>query len=77
MKIIIKIVKKSNDNIWENQTASINFKSLHTRKHKDSTYNNIVNNNNNEIELSEICNAMKTNSMNQSCDRNYENQVNS
>ena len=36
MKIIIRIVKKSNDNIWENQATSISFKSFHSNKLKES-----------------------------------------
>ncbi len=49
MKIIMRIIKKSNDNIWENQTNSKNFTSFHSKKQKNN-YNG---------KEAQICNAIK------------------
>jgi hypothetical protein len=62
MKIIIKIVKKSNDSIWENQANSISFKSFHSKKLKESSLNKSNKFTNNKENPSQICHTVKNTS---------------
>lgn len=49
MRVILRIMKKSNDNIWENQTASIHFTSTKRSNNKQNGCSSSSNNNHNEM----------------------------